>query len=57
MDEIFFEIFESLPRQGPGDRASTEKAFRPLEGLPERPDILDLVRRSRESHGGPERLA
>jgi ubiquinone/menaquinone biosynthesis C-methylase UbiE len=42
MEEIFFEIFESLPRQGPGDRASTEKAFRMLEGLPDNPRILDV---------------
>jgi cyclopropane fatty-acyl-phospholipid synthase-like methyltransferase len=42
MGEIFFEIFESLPRQGPGDEASTEKAFRMLSGLPESPEILDV---------------
>lgn len=42
MEEIFFEIFESLPRQGPGDKASTEKAFRMLRELPEHPEILDV---------------
>jgi ubiquinone/menaquinone biosynthesis C-methylase UbiE len=41
MDQIFFEIFEALPRQGPGDAKSTKKAFRKLTGLPEHPDILD----------------
>ena len=42
MDPIFFEIFESLPRQGPGDAKSTQKAFAKLTGLPKRPDILDI---------------
>ena len=42
MDPLFYEIFESLPRQGPGDDESTRKAFRKLVGLPERPDILDV---------------
>jgi len=41
MDQIFFEIFEALPRQGPGDAKSTKKAFDRLTGLPEHPDILD----------------
>lgn len=42
MDQISFEIFESLPRQGPGNEASTEKAFQTFKGLPERPEILDV---------------
>ena len=42
MEEFFFEIFESLPRQGPGDDASTERAFRKLTNLPEHPEILDV---------------
>ena len=42
MDQIFFEIFESLPRQGPGDEESTKKAFQKLAGLPEHPEILDV---------------
>ena len=42
MEEIYFEIFESLPRQGPGDERSTKKAFQKLSGLPERPEILDV---------------
>jgi SAM-dependent methyltransferase len=42
MEKVFFEIFESLPRQGPGDDASTERAFRKLTSLPEHPVILDV---------------
>jgi SAM-dependent methyltransferase len=42
MEEIFYEIFESLSRQGPGDAKSTKKAFQKLAGLPEHPDILDV---------------
>jgi ubiquinone/menaquinone biosynthesis C-methylase UbiE len=42
MDQIFFEIFESLPRQGPGDAKSTKRAFQNLVGLPEYPEILDV---------------
>jgi SAM-dependent methyltransferase len=42
VEDVFFEIFESLPRQGPGDEASTQRAFEKLSGLPESPEILDL---------------
>jgi ubiquinone/menaquinone biosynthesis C-methylase UbiE len=42
MEELYFEIFESLPRQGPGDEESTKKAFQRLAGLPEHPEILDV---------------
>jgi SAM-dependent methyltransferase len=42
MDSIFYELFESLPRQGPGDDLSTERAFRKLMELPIHPDILDV---------------
>jgi len=42
MEEIYFEIFESLPRQGPGDEESTKKAFQKLVELPEHPEILDV---------------
>jgi SAM-dependent methyltransferase len=42
MEEIYFEIFESLPRQGPGDEASTKIAFRKVTELPEHPEILDV---------------
>ena len=42
MDNLMFEIFEDLPRQGPGDYESTKKAFLMLEGLPKDPEILDV---------------
>jgi len=42
MEQIFYEIFESLPRQGPGDEKSTKRAFRKLAGLPGHPEILDV---------------
>lgn len=42
MDELFFKIYESLPRQGPGDSKSLEKAYKKLKLLPEHPDILDV---------------
>jgi len=38
----FFEIYGTLPRAGPGDDASTRKAYRMMTGLPERPSILDI---------------
>ena len=40
--EIFFEIFESLPRQGPGNLASARKALCLCKNLPETLEILDL---------------
>ena len=42
MEEIYFEIFESLPRQGPGDEESTKRAFQKLAELPNHPEILDV---------------
>jgi SAM-dependent methyltransferase len=42
MDNIYFEIFESLPRQGPGDERSTKRAFQMLAELCEWPEILDV---------------
>ena len=42
MEQIFYEIFEALPRQGPGDEKSTKTAFQKLAGLPEHPEILDV---------------
>lgn len=38
----FFELHRDLPREGPGDDASTERALKLLPDLPERPDILDV---------------
>jgi ubiquinone/menaquinone biosynthesis C-methylase UbiE len=42
MDAVFYEIFEALPRQGPGDAKSTKRALNKLAGLPEHPKILDV---------------
>lgn len=40
--EIFFEVYENLPRQGPGNRACADRALGFCRGLPEFPAILDL---------------
>ena len=40
--EIFFEVFENLPRQGPGNRACASKALGLCSELPDSPAILDL---------------
>jgi len=40
--EIFLEVYESLPRQGPGSRACAAKALGLCRELPETPAILDL---------------
>jgi len=40
--EIFFEVFEGLPRQGPGNRACAEKALGLCRELPPVPAVLDL---------------
>jgi len=42
MEEFFYEIFEVLPRQGPGNRESTQRAFKAIKGLPLDPMILDI---------------
>lgn len=42
MTNIFFELHKDLPREGPGDEASTLKAFGMMEGLPSNPRILDV---------------
>ncbi|MEM8961245.1 MAG: class I SAM-dependent methyltransferase [Acidobacteriota bacterium] len=40
--ELFFEVYESLPRQGPGNRASAARALALCAELPAAPRILDL---------------
>jgi len=40
--EIFFEVYEPLPRQGPGNRASAVRAFDLCSELPPSPAVLDL---------------
>jgi SAM-dependent methyltransferase len=40
--ETFFEVFEPLPRQGPGSREWTARALTMCEDLPAEPHIVDL---------------
>ncbi len=40
--DYFLELFGSLPRAGPGDNASTRRAFEMIEHLPAEPRILDI---------------
>ncbi len=40
--EIFFEVFEPLPRQGPGSLACTRRALSRCAELPASPRVLDL---------------
>ena len=42
LTNLFYEIFESIPRQGPGDAQSTARALALCSGLPPRPRVLDL---------------
>lgn len=40
--KYFFEIYGTLPRAGPGDNASTAKAYNMIPDLPDKPKILDI---------------
>ncbi|MFC1725798.1 class I SAM-dependent methyltransferase [candidate division KSB1 bacterium] len=40
--DLFFKIFESLPRQGPGSNKYTREAYAALKNIPQNPRILDL---------------
>ncbi len=40
--EYFYELFEALPRCGPGDNESTRRAFNMIPTLPKQPFILDI---------------
>lgn len=45
LEQIFYNIFEQLPRVGPGNYDSTKKAYdilRQTKSLPEKPRILDI---------------
>jgi len=45
LKQVFYHIFEQLPRVGPGNYDSTKKAFnivRQSKALPEKPEILDI---------------
>jgi ubiquinone/menaquinone biosynthesis C-methylase UbiE len=39
---LFWEIHSGLPREGPGDKASTQRAYLLASELPAKPDILDI---------------
>jgi SAM-dependent methyltransferase len=41
--DIFWELHSDIPREGPGDAASTRKAWRMLADLPDLPRILDVA--------------
>ena len=43
MNQYFYEVFENIPRQGPGNNESTRKAFFQIQShLPHQPEILDI---------------
>jgi SAM-dependent methyltransferase len=42
LNQFFYQIFESLPRQGPGCTGATKKAFSILPPLPKDAKILDI---------------
>lgn len=42
VESPIFEIFDGLPRQGPGNNKCTEKAFNLLSPLPAGTKILDI---------------
>jgi len=42
MEDLFYEIFTELPRQGPGDPESTIKALKSIPELPANVRILDV---------------
>jgi SAM-dependent methyltransferase len=39
---VFFDVYEGLPRQGPGNRATAARALAVCRDLPKAPDILDM---------------
>jgi ubiquinone/menaquinone biosynthesis C-methylase UbiE len=42
MTNVFFEIHSGLPREGPGDEASTLRALSLVRELPKEPAVLDI---------------
>ncbi|MCB2300752.1 class I SAM-dependent methyltransferase [Clostridium tagluense] len=40
--DLFFEIHKDIPREGPGENASTKQALLMLKDLPSEPNILDI---------------
>jgi SAM-dependent methyltransferase len=41
-EQLFFALYEGLPRQGPGNRASAARALALCAQLPPRPSVLDV---------------
>ncbi len=44
MEELIYEVYGSLPRQGPGDDASTGRALALMTELPENAGVANRVR-------------
>lgn len=42
MNENFYDIFDELPRQGPGDNIYTKKAYHTIPALSPDPVIVDI---------------
>ncbi len=42
LEQLFFDVFEALPRQGPGNHVATAKAFALCHDLPTSPAVIDL---------------
>lgn len=42
MRQVFFEIYEALPRGGPGNKECTQRALELARLLPEQPVVLDM---------------
>jgi len=40
--DLFFEVHRDLPREGPGEAASTRRAYQLMHRLPENPRLLDI---------------
>ena len=40
--KYFYELYTKLPRGGPGDNASTRKAYKLMKNVPSNPNILDI---------------
>jgi len=40
--QVFFDVHRDLPRQGPGSRQSTERAYAYISGRLDEPDVLDV---------------
>jgi len=47
--DLFFELHQDIPREGPGEAASTRRAFALMNGLPSQPRILDIGLRPRHA--------